>query len=334
MATTSEPVHVYGEIGTEKIRISQAIHNSSSVADGPFVTVNCVARTPETLERELFGWEDGKHIYESLFEIAESGTLCIEEIGELPIDLQARLLQAVTEKKIIRMNGNGVIDINVRLITTSSCRLDKIPTSRFRPELLLVITQYICRVPSLSERMEDLEALVFDYLKNQLKKPNMNVSGKTIDILKMHKWEGNVQELYNVLQHTACMARDELRTTDLPYYIPKEITTRLAISLIPESSPEPQEKKFDSITRDLTTHGFLGESREILKIYKKGKEQNKFYGRTTVQSMLEANGFKFSKQQLRLKLERMDKHGLLIVRPGRGGTTISDMGESYLQVIS
>ena len=329
LAATALPIHVYGRIGTGKTQISQAIHNFSPFADQPFISINCAARTAETLERELFGWEDGARTYKSLFETAENGTLCIEEIGKLPEKLQAGLLQAVTEKKIIRANGSGVVDIHARLVTTASQKIEHLSASEFNPELLLGITHYVCRVPDLSERMEDFRPLVLDYLENQLKKPGMIVPEETFEALVAHKWEGNVQELYNVLQHAACMSETVLDKKNLPYYL-----TRDRVSTNPVTIDPTLDKDFSAITRDITAHGFLEESREILEIYQLGKQQNQAYGRTTVLNLLQKKGFRLSKQQLRLKLERMDKFGLLIVRPGRGGTTLSSKGGKYLNALN
>jgi len=333
IAATDKPIHLYGRTGTGKIRISQAIHNASAFKNGPFISINCAARPMDALERELFGWEDARVTHKSLFETAENGTLCIEEIGKLPEKLQAGLLQAVTEKKIIRSNGSGVVQINVRLITTASQRLDEAPQG-FNSNLLFMITQHFCRVPQLKDRMADFEALVVDYLENGIKKPHLQIPRDTMDALKIHVWEGNVQELYNVLQHVICMSEKVLEKKNLPYYITKN-------AAVQGTTPGDQEKKgnlsgenqFSSITLDLTTHGFLEETRQILKIYQAGKDNNHAYGRGTVLNLLASNGFNLSQQQLRLKLERMDKLGLLIVRPGRGGTTISEKGEHYLKAL-
>jgi len=325
MAVTDKPIHLYGRLGTGKSIISQAIHNASPFAKGPFVSINCDARRSKTLERELFGWEDGNTAYKSLFETAKNGTLCIEEIDKLPEKLQAGLLQAVTEKKIIRADGNGVVDIQIRLITTASQRLDRDLPETFNPKLLFMLTQHICRVPSLHQRMEDFEALMTDYLENRLQK-KLTFPNDTVDALKAHTWDGNVRELYNVLQHIACMSKTELQKKYLPYYITRNAAPE-------KKAAKGQKEDFTAVTREIITHGFLDESCEILKIYQAGKIKNLAYGRSTIQKILEKKNFKLSKQKLRLKLERMNKLGLLIVRPGRGGTTISEKGERYLQTL-
>ncbi|MCP4115099.1 MAG: AAA domain-containing protein [Desulfobacteraceae bacterium] len=327
MAATPTPIHIHGRTGTGKTKISQAVHNASPFAQGPFISINCAARPPEILERELFGWEDGSVTHKSLFEAAENGTLCIEEINRLPEKLQAGLLQAITEGQIIHSNGSGVVDINVRLITTSSLHLEKLSPMIFNQELTFLITRHICRVPTLPERMEDFEPLIANYLSTGLGKPHCTVPRETVDALRAHTWEGNVQELYNVLQHAAvCMSGDRLSIHNLPYYITRQASAEQPLD-------PPGEDDFSTITRDITTHGFLEENREILKIYQEGKAKNQAYGRAMMLKRLQEKGFSLSQQQLRLKLERMNKLGLLIVRPGRGGTTISAKGEQYLNTL-
>ncbi len=326
MAATHTPIHIHGRIGTGKTKVSQAIHNASPFARGPFISINCAARPPETLELELFGWEDGNVTHKSLFETAENGTLCIEEINRLPERLQAGLLQAMTEGRIIHSNGCGVVDINVRMITTSSQHLEKLSPKEFNRELTFLMTQHICRVPTLPERMEDFETLMADYLTTGLGKPHCTIPKETVDTLKAHTWGGNVQELYNVLQHAVSMSDDLISIENLPYYITRQAS--------PDQPLEPSgENEFSTITRDITTHGFLRENREILKFYQDGKEKSRAYGRSMVLKRLQEKGFSLSQQQLRLKLERMNKLGLLIVRPGRGGTTISTKGEQYLNTL-
>lgn len=334
MAMTDAPIHLYGRIGTGKTLVSRAIHNASNFRTGPFISINCAARSPEVLERELFGWEDAATIHESLFETAENGTLCIEEIAKLPEKLQPGLLQAVSEKQIVRSNGSRGVAIHVRLITTSSQRLEKSLFHAFNSELLFLITQHVCRIPGLNERMADFEALIADYLENRIDNARRVVPEETLAILKRHPWQGNVQELYNVLQHLVCMSSEVLLKKNLPYYITKEDSSMARSGTRPEEQGPGKGTRFESITQDLSTHGFLAESRQILKIYQAGKKKNNAYGRGAVLALLQKKGIKLSQQQLRLKLERMDKLGLLIVRPGRGGTTISEKGELYLNSLA
>lgn len=330
LAPTETPIHIQGRIGTGKAAIAQAIHNESGFSNGPFVSINCAARTPTNLERELFGWEDGSTIYSGLFESAKNGTLCIEDIGKLPGNLQAGLLQALTEKRIVRSNGTGSIPVNVRLITTSGQALESLSPDALSPELMLWITRCVCHVPPLLERMEDFEELISQYVVSQLKRPEVKISQNTIDALKAYDWKGDIQELYYVLQHAMSISGPVLSKKNLPYYIAKTPNPQPVVSQNKKTGSNNNENDFHSINQDMTQHGFIEECKKILEIYKTGKSKSIAYGRTTVQDKLKKSALVISKQQLRLKLERMNTHGLLIVRPGRGGTTISQKGEQYL----
>ena len=329
IAATGKPIHVYGRIGTGKTKVSQALHNASPFGSGPFVSVNCAARPMESLGKELFGWEDRDRVYKGVFEAAENGTLCIEEIGKVEEDLQARLLQALSESRIIRSGGTGHTQVRVRVITTSSQPLESLLANGFNPELALAMTQHICRIPTLSERMADFEDLVHNYLAQRLDKPGLAIAPETMAALKAHPWDGNVQELYNVLQHMACMSAQVLEKSHLPYYIDAAPLVRAEDK--PDSGPDIG---FSGLVQEIRRHGFLAESREILAIYRAGKEKNRALGRSAVQEILMEKGYDLTVQQLRLKLERMDSLGLLIVRPGRGGTTISEKGEAFLNFLT
>ncbi len=333
MAANRTPIHIYGRTGTGKTCFSQAIHMASPFRNGPFLSVNCAARTPEALERELFGWDDGTIGGKSLFEYAENGTLCIEDIDRLPVSLQAGLLRAVAEGQITRTNGDRVITVKVRLITTSSHSFDRRLPRGFNPELILMLARHICRIPPLVERMEDLAPLARTYLDLGLKKPDRILPPETLEALENHAWEGNVQELFNVLQHLVCMSGTVLKKDHLPYYITRPRQPRRPKPIQKTPSKHFKSTELSRITQDITTHGFLDESRKILQIYCDAKIQHQALGRATVRERLARKGVSLSQQQLRLRLERLDKLGLLIVRPGRGGTTISQKGETYLTTL-
>ncbi|NNG01998.1 MAG: sigma-54-dependent Fis family transcriptional regulator [Desulfobacteraceae bacterium] len=324
MATRDEPIHLYGELGTGKIRIAQAIHNGSRFKVGPFASINCSARTPDMLEKELFGWEEEGAIYPGLFETTRGGSLCIVEVGGISPQLQPKIVQAISERKIVRVNGVFFVDIDVRIITTSSERLDTLNDARFHRGLYLLLTQLTCRVPSLSERIEDFEGLVHAYLVGHLNQPDLKLSKETLGILKRHRWQGNVQELYNVLLHMAFSAHGTVGPEYLPFYI-----TRQTAAAGPADSSKADVVP-EAIIADIEKTGFLDESLLILSVYLEGKRRNTSYGRGLVHEKLGEKGLALSWQQLRLRLERLDQLGLLNVRMGRAGTTISRKGERFL----
>lgn len=323
IAATDQTIHIYGEIGTGKKKISQAIHNDSRRTTGPFISINCATRSQEILEQELFGWENTDSINPSAWETALGGTLCLEEVGAMEERLQARLLQALTEGRFVRTGGHDYVAIDARFITTSSSRLDNNSKKQFNRDLLLLLSRYTCRVPTLNERTEDFEDLIYTYLKKYLHKKKTHITDEAISDLKKFNWQGNVQELYNVLQYMSCTGEGTLTREDLPYFIPNQDSGNYR--------PPQNTGAIDSIRHEIEKYGFLTETLEILKTYQQGKNNNLAYGRTALQRLLVERNIHLSAQQLRLRLEKLNKMGLLIIRPGRGGTTISENGEQLLK---
>ncbi len=335
MAATDRPVLVFGRAGTGKTRISQALHNASPLDQGPFVAINCAARPRESLEKELFGWEEQDLVFKGLFEEADQGTLCIEEVGQLPPDLQARLLQALVEGEIIRSGGQRHVPVKARIVVTSSLDIEELKAAGFEPALLLAMTAHVCRLPTLSERMEDFDDLISFHLAHDLNRPDVVLSRETVDILKAHPWEGNVQELFNVIQHMVCMAGDQVPDQRfLPYYINRKIQLDTASLPSPAGRDAGREHHFRDLAEKIGRHGFLDEYRAILSVYQSAKVQNRALGRLKVLETIQGDGYDLSVQKLRLRLERMNEQGLLCVRPGRGGTTLSDKGEAFLGFLS
>jgi DNA-binding NtrC family response regulator len=331
LAATDHPIHIYGEIGTGKKRICQAIHNGSARRNGPFLSINCATSDPSNLERAMFGSQDANGVRPGLVAEARGGTLCIEEIGALDSQLQARLLRTLTEIDSTNLEGGHQALLDSRIITTSSTRLELDASRPIDSDLLLLLSRYTCRVPTLNERMEDFETLVHNYLERHLDRATDDFDPAALTALKRHRWKGNVQELYNVLQYMACTSDGRLTCEELPYYI---ISHREQGPMSDHSplSPQPQaEKGMSQLCRDIERHGFLAESLEILTAFAKGKSRNTAYGRTSLQRLLRERGLQLTQQQLRLRLEKLNAKGLLLIRPGRAGTTISARGEAFLE---
>ncbi len=323
IAETDQAIHIYGETGTGKRMISEAIHNHSRRKGGPFISINCATRSQEIIERELFGVQRDASFFPSLWESACGGTLCIEEVGAMDERLQAKLLQALTENRYVRNGSSEYLTIDARVITTSSTRLDQGAHHQFNRDLLLLLSRYTCRVPTLNERTEDFEDLIYSYFKKNLLNKKIHIADDVISDLKNFDWQGNVQELYNVLQYMSCTGEETLTRDELPYFITGQNERGTPQSIVPHD--------ISSLCHEIEKHGFLAESIEILNTYSQGKKNNIAYGRTPLQRLLAERGMHLSIQQLRLRLEKLNDMGLLIVRPGRGGTTISEKGEQLLQ---
>ena len=212
VSKTNSTALILGETGTGKDVIAQAIHKNSQ-RKGPFVTVNCAAIPSELLESELFGHEKGSFtgadkLRKGKFEQSNGGSMFLDEIGDMPLPLQAKLLRAIENKTIQRVGGSEDIKINLRLICATHRDLEKkVESGDFRADLFFRINVLPIKVPSLSERREDIPDLVLDLLKKldaeENNKPRFNA--EAITALTKHNWPGNVRELKNLIERASIL---------------------------------------------------------------------------------------------------------------------------------
>ncbi len=216
LAASDITVLIEGESGTGKELLSRHIHKSSRRSDKPFVAVNCAAIPDNLLESELFGHEKGAFTgatdrKKGKFELAHGGTILLDEIGEMPLLLQAKLLRALQEKEIDRVGGNSPVSVDVRVIATTNRDLWKeCEAGRFREDLYYRLNVFPVGVPSLRERPEDIEELSKHFIQKF-----SALAGKTIDgisspamtALKAMKWRGNVRELQNVIHRAVFLTQ-------------------------------------------------------------------------------------------------------------------------------
>ena len=211
VSKTNSTALILGETGTGKDVIARAIHNSS-MRNGPLITVNCAAIPSELLESELFGHEKGSFtgadkLRKGKFEQSNGGSMFLDEIGDMPLSLQAKLLRAIENKTIQRVGGSSDIKIDLRLICATHRDLDKkVENGEFRADLFFRINVLPIQVPSLAERRDDIPDLVLNLLNkvdivDDLKPKFTN---DAITALTRHNWPGNVRELKNLIER-ACI---------------------------------------------------------------------------------------------------------------------------------
>lgn len=209
-ATANATVLIHGESGTGKELFAQSIHNASSRRDGPFVAVNCAALPENLLESELFGYEEGaftgakKGGKIGLFEMAHGGTIFLDEIGEMTLPVQARLLRVIQEREIMRLGSDRVLPVDVRIIAATNHELSiAVREGNFRSDLFHRLEVLNLDIPPLRKRKEDIEPLA-QYLVNLFsldeKKKVPPLSEVALEKLKKYDWPGNVRELQNVMQ--------------------------------------------------------------------------------------------------------------------------------------
>lgn len=223
---TSSTVLIRGESGTGKELVAKSIHANSSRAGGPFVTVNCGAIPDTLLESELFGYEQGAFTGAlrrkiGKFEQANGGTIFLDEIGDMPVEMQVKLLRVIQEKEFQRVGGNETIRCNIRIIAATHRRIEEaMEKGEFREDLYYRINVIPIHLPSLSERREDIPILVRHFIKklgSEAGRTDIRFSAEAESCLLRYNWPGNVRELENLVERLIALCdRDTIELRDLP----------------------------------------------------------------------------------------------------------------------
>ena len=214
VAATKTTVLILGESGTGKELFARAIHNLSSRKHYPFVPINCAAIPKALLESELFGHEKGSFTGADArkmgkFELADKGTIFLDEIGDMDLSIQAKLLRAIEEGEIERVGAITSITLDVRIVAASNKDLEKaVEEKKFREDLFYRLNVFPVRVPPLRERKEDIPLLVEYFINrycNEMKTPVKSISKEALDILMGYHWKGNVRELENSIERAVIL---------------------------------------------------------------------------------------------------------------------------------
>jgi transcriptional regulator with PAS, ATPase and Fis domain len=229
-AATNLPVVIVGESGTGKELIAQAVHNASPRKFHPFVRVNCAAIPRELFESELFGYDKGAFTGAKAtgkpgkIELANHGSLFLDEIGDLPLEMQPKLLRVLEEKDFERVGGTSLVKSDFRLLAATNHNLENmLAENRFRTDLFYRLNVITLQVPPLRERREDILPIAAHLLKqiaHDCGLPEVSISPEAEDVLANYGWPGNVRELSNVLERAVHYAeRDNIELSDLPRYL-------------------------------------------------------------------------------------------------------------------
>lgn len=269
---------IQGESGTGKELISQSIHNYSNRARGSFVAVNCASIPSELVESELFGYEKGaftgasKEGHPGKFELADGGTIFLDEIGELPLDIQSKLLRVLDNGKIVRVGGTYEKQLDVRVIgATNRILKSEISKQNFREDLYYRLSVMEIKTIPLRKRKEDIDLLVNEFVqKLNIKNKNkiINVKQSYIDELKKYDWGGNIRELKNVVERDYYISEDEIMNVNcLDYNNIGENINKMESS-IDEVKIVPLDELEEKVIRDAIKRceGNLQLSAKLLKI--------------------------------------------------------------------
>jgi len=223
VAQSDTSVLLQGESGTGKELFARAIHNFSERKDGPYITINCAAIPGELLENELFGSEKGAftgaHARKmGKFEIANGGTIFLDEIGDMDISLQAKLLRVLQQKSFERLGGTKTVDVDVRVIAATNMDLPElIRLKKFREDLYYRLSVFPLIIPPLRERAGDVPLLAESFVEKfcrEMRKPSKSLSKDAVSLLEKYHWPGNVRELENTIERSIILAESKKITPE------------------------------------------------------------------------------------------------------------------------
>lgn len=308
IASSDSTVLLLGESGTGKELFAGSIHNNSSRKNGPFVAINCATLPENLLESELFGYEEGaftgakKGGKLGLFELANKGTLFLDEIGDLPLNLQGRLLRALEEREIMRVGGDSIVAVDVRVIAATNRDLLKlIDEGKFRIDLFFRLNVFQIIIPPLRKRYSDMKVIAEYYFSVWDRNVHIYEDFKTF--CYNYKWPGNVRELKNVLQYMTAISKSYLAFDNLPDYL---------------------RVKDYYIDNTHTGEEFL------LKILYYAESINVNTGRRTIHFLFNMIYYEISEVEIRKLIDKLYSEGKLEKRVGREGNSITPPGIKYL----
>lgn len=344
MAASSASVLITGESGTGKELFAHAIHAASSRRDYPFVAINCASIPDSLLESELFGYEEGAFTgakrggKPGYFEFAHRGTLFLDEIEGMSQLLQLKLLRVIQEKEVLRVGGNKVISVDVRIIAATNENLrGMVRDGTFRKDLYYRLGVLPVELPPLRQRGNDV-LLLFEHLKKQIG-ATFSLSASAREVLLGHNWEGNVRELRNCVEYLAYLDKALVEPQDMPpgispSYKPQELSQPVYAPPLEQSgvfadpfaqtlseSGKSVLRQLEAGATDIKTCRFLlGELASLNKARRPS-------GRKSLADAACAAGFFLGEQEVRALLARMEVLGLVRVHMGRGGAKITPLGE-------
>lgn len=280
-AKSNAPILILGESGTGKEIFAKYIHKASGLK-GEFVPVNCSAVPKELFESEFFGYEEGaftgarKSGKAGYFELANNGSLFLDEIGDLPMDMQSKLLRVLQEKTVRRLGSEQDIEVNVRIISATNRDLEElVRKNKFRMDLYYRLNVIKIELPPLRERKEDIILFIKSFLEELNEEYDKNIKGietAAVNVLSTYKWKGNVRELRNVIEQMVVLCRDDIITKDMvPEYIIAEVEKGTEIDKFKKENIGLREMLFNYekllINKALEdSKGNITEAAKILKI--------------------------------------------------------------------
>lgn len=326
IAKSDSSVLISGESGTGKELFAQAIHNSSKRKDYQFVAVNCAALPENLLESELFGYEEGAFTGArrggkiGLFELAHKGTLFLDEIGEMALNIQARLLRVIQEREVMRLGGDRVIKIDIRIIAASNKDIKSlISEGNFRKDLFYRLNVLPLEIMPLRERRGDIMELT-ERIKKSLNVDFILTKEATLEF-ENYGWEGNVRELRNCIEYFAHLDQKIIDKQDIPFSKQEvrkaeetNIGEKAAINIL-----------ISNLNYDKEKFAF------IMECLKESRNNRARIGRRKIVELAKEKDIFLSENEVRGLLNILKEHALVSLSNGRGGTQITSLGIKVLE---
>ena len=329
MADSEAAVLITSESGTGKELFAQGIHNASKRNEYQFVAINCAALSESLLESELFGYEGGaftgakKEGKLGMFELAHNGTLFLDEIGDMPLILQARLLRTLQEKTVMRLGGENVINVNVRIICATNKDLKElVAQNKFRNDLYYRISVLPLSIPPLRERKDDIMILADSFKKEYDASFRLNEEAKKK--MQQYDWPGNVRELRNYMEYFSNIGKPVIEVGDLPFHNKKEVEHRVLSKNTRPHGESGINELFKRNTKDLDSYII------ILKLLEYSYESRIKIGRRGLSTLASEEGVYLSEQEIRSILLKLESYGFVEISKGRAGTKITAAGRQVL----
>lgn len=325
-AETELTVLINGPTGAGKELLAHAVHSASPRCLSPFVAINCTALPKDLLESELFGFEEGAFTgarrggRAGLFEQANGGSIFLDEIGDLPLALQAKLLRVLEEKEVMRIGAERVIPVDVRIIAATNQNLKQlVERGDFRQDLYYRLNTIMLKLPSLEERKEDIILMIDHFLKKWGRKSDEFFKTGTLDVLLSYSWPGNIRELRNVIDYMATICRGrKAGLKDLPPDLQQE-----TLNGPKEAHPNPG---LPQLAEEIALPGQLTPELAILQAIC----TNLSLGRQRLVNELRKKGIPLTEDMVRTRLKALERKGLVSIGSGRQGTTITEKGRELL----
>jgi len=327
LAQSDATILITGETGVGKELVAESLHEYSPRKDGPFVVLDCGSIPQNLIESELFGHERGSftgatNSYAGAFERADGGTVFLDEIGELPIEMQPKLLRVLERHEVRRIGGSKTVNVDIRVVAATNRDLGvEVNRGRFREDLYYRLAVARIHVPPLRERREDIPALIDHILAMTPGGEHAQLASDTIDLMMRHDWPGNVRELRNVIERAVLLSEapaseEAFRRTYVPgAVVPSEPKTDRDAVVAPTGDSRPREREAPNLV------SMLVDTKTPFKIAKRDLVAE--FERRYISLLLEEHGGNISAAARAAGIDRMSIHKMLnrlgLDNPGRNG---------------